>query len=174
MKIWRESKCAHLVNCGAPTACSWIPTDPCSFVVGDSAHLLLCNANSNSQTRISFAGGQSNSIVTSESGPIVVSGHEDKCIRLFDLREKCCTKAIVAHSEAVSSVDMHDNGNLLVSGGCDGSVRSWDLRTMHCLYEIPAHRRKYDQAVNVVKVHPTKTLLAAGGADSIIKLFESR
>ena len=101
---------------------------------------------------------------------VLVTAHEDKCIRMLDLRSGSCVKAIVGHTDAVTSVDIISN--CVVSGGADGSIRTWDLRNWNCLYEVSAHRRKYDEAVHVVKTH--KNLLASGGADSVIKIFESR
>ena len=80
---------------------------------------------------------------------------------------------MIAHTDAVSCLQVVGNTNLLVSGGHDGSVRCWDLRKYQCVHELPAHRRKYDESVMALSHHSGLPLLASGGADGIVKVFET-
>jgi len=75
--------------------------------------------------------------------PIVVSGHEDRYIRFFDINSGSCSFSMLSHLDAVSSLDIDPTGLVLCSGGHDGSVRLWDLASASkpCLQEFTGHRR---------------------------------
>ena len=106
--------------------------------------------------------------------PVVVSGHEDRYIRFFDINSGACSFSMIAHLDAVSSLDIDPAGLVLCSGGHDTSVRLWDIAssTRSCLQEFTAHRRKSDEGVTTVKYHPTLPgLMATGGADCIVKVY---
>ncbi|KAG0337333.1 hypothetical protein BG004_007680 [Podila humilis] len=117
---------------------------------------------------------QINSIACHPTMPVVVSGHEDRYIRFFDLNSGTCSFSMLSHLDAVSSLDIDPAGLVLCSGGQDGSVRLWDLASTNraCLQEFPGHRRRGDEGVCAVQYHPTcSKLLATGGADSVAKLW---
>lgn len=54
---------------------------------------------------------------------LVISGHEDKEIKLFDLRSNSCVKSFVGHTDSVSALANSYDGNHLISGGHDGNLR---------------------------------------------------
>jgi striatin 1/3/4 len=117
---------------------------------------------------------QINKIVCHPTMPVVVSGHEDRYIRFFDINSGACSYSMIAHLDAVSTLDIDPAGLVLCSGGHDASVRLWDIAssTRSCLQEFTAHRRKTDEGVTAVKYHPTLPgLMATGGADSIVKVY---
>lgn len=105
--------------------------------------------------------------------PVVVSAHEDRYIRFFDLNSGSCSFSMLSHLDAVSSLDIDPAGLVLCSGGHDGSVRLWDLASNRaCLQEFPGHRRRGDEGVCAVQYHKSMPkLLATGGADSVAKLW---
>ncbi|PWZ03691.1 WD40 repeat-like protein, partial [Testicularia cyperi] len=72
-------------------------------------------------------GTQINKIVTHPTLPSLISAHEDGYIRMFDLDTGACTLSMVAHLDAVTSLDIDASGLTLVSGGHDCSVRFWDI-----------------------------------------------
>jgi len=103
-----------------------------------------------------------------------MSGHEDRYIRFFDINSGECSFSMLAHLDAVSSLDIDPAGLVLCSGGHDGSVRLWDIASSSkaCLQEFTGHRRKTDEGVASVRYHPILPgLLATGGADSIVKVY---
>ncbi|KAF9950501.1 hypothetical protein BGZ72_007859 [Mortierella alpina] len=117
---------------------------------------------------------QINKVVCHPTLPLVVSGHEDRYIRFFDLNNGSCSYSMLSHLDAVSSLDIDPAGLVLCSGGHDSSVRLWDIAssTRACLQEFTGHRRKGDEGVCTVQYHPTMHgLMATGGADSIIKIY---
>lgn len=60
---------------------------------------------------------QINTLVAHPTMPLVVSGHEDKQIKFFDLRSGSCTQSMSAHTDAVAALDIDPSGSTLVSGG---------------------------------------------------------
>ncbi|KAF9926413.1 hypothetical protein BGZ67_008105 [Mortierella alpina] len=117
---------------------------------------------------------QINKVVCHPTLPLVVSGHEDRYIRFFDLNNGSCSYSMLSHLDAVSSLDIDPAGLVLCSGGHDSSVRLWDIAssTRACLQEFTGHRRKGDEGVCTVHYHPTMHgLMATGGADSIVKVY---
>ena len=122
--------------------------------------------------------------------PLLVTGHEDKRIRLFDITtgqyfiqflqeganhfliEGQCTHSMIAHLDSVTSLAIDPSGFSLVSGGHDCSIRFWDLINSHaCIQETPSHREKANEGVLSVAFHPSLPFLASAGADGVIKLY---
>mmetsp|Transcript_33522 Transcript_33522/g.58726 ORF Transcript_33522/g.58726 Transcript_33522/m.58726 type:complete len:560 (+) Transcript_33522:53-1732(+) len=194
VKVWRthpSETCLEYMNSGRtsanllknftlPTASSFhIPTSTVwygnaqKFAVGYTSKLMsLFDAESSLTSTIPYTSdaenSQANALALSQD--TVVSGHEDKCLRLFDTRMSTCAKSIVGHTDAVSCVSAGKDSQL-VSGGHDGSLRFWDTRTMQCYHEISAHRKKYDEAVTSLAHCPSMNAVMSGGADSLVKLF---
>lgn len=114
---------------------------------------------------------QPNKIIYNNSINLVISGHEDKEIKLFDINSNKWIKSFVGHTDSVSALSNTNNGYYLISGGHDGALRCWDIRKQQCLYDIPAHRKKYDEGIHFIAAHPFKNIVASCGADSNIKIF---
>lgn len=122
--------------------------------------------------------------------PIIVSGHEDRHIRFYDLksgkqgstRNKVreinayydlgeCTQSVSGHLDAVTSLNIDSTGTTMVSGGHDSSIRLWDIASKSCIQEFSAHRRKGDEGVLDVKFHKSFPWMISGGADGIVKVY---
>lgn len=123
--------------------------------------------------------------------PLLVTGHEDKYIRIFDIStggfpRDCviivthsgtlgqCTHSMLAHLDGVTCLSIDPAGFTLVSGGHDGSVRFWDiLGSKACVQDINVHREKAREGVLAVEFHQSLPFVASAGADGIIKLYSS-
>lgn len=70
-------------------------------------------------------------MVISENNKLLIAGTEDNMLKLIDLNSQKVVKTIVAHTDSVTSLMIHQrqNQSMLISGGHDGAVRAWDLRT---------------------------------------------
>jgi len=103
---------------------------------------------------------QINKIVTHPTLPLLISAHEDRFIRLYDLNTGACTHSMLGHLDSVTSLSIDPTGLILVSGGHDCSIRFWDLTgSRTCLQEITSHRYKSNQeGVLDVKFHPSSNL----------------
>jgi striatin 1/3/4 len=154
-----------------PAVVAWVDHSS-KFVVGYTQQFLaVFDSHTNERDILPYTSEQEASIYAVKTAPgLVVSGHEDRRIRFFDLNSSRCVKDLVGHTDAVTALALHQN--YLFSSSHDGSLRTWDLRTYQCLHELPAHRKKYDEAALCVASHSTLPLVASGGADSLIKFYQ--
>ncbi|KAG0043205.1 hypothetical protein BGZ83_011712 [Gryganskiella cystojenkinii] len=178
-----EAYTSGLAKLPVPTSLDFCPTDLKKMVVSYSNSVIKLFdietgkeilAFKSNETYDGTTSTQINKVVCHPTMPVVVSGHEDRYIRFFDINSGSCSFSMLSHLDAVSSLDIDPAGLVLCSGGHDGSVRLWDLAvsTRPCLQEFTGHRRKSNEGVTSVKYHPTLPgLLATGGADSIVKVY---
>jgi len=102
---------------------------------------------------------------------LVISGHEDRYIRLFDTQSGGCTYTMLAHLDSVSSLSIAPDLGTFASGGHDASLRVWDLQSRTCLQEITSHRIKAGEGVCCVKYSPSGRELASCGGDGVAKVY---
>ncbi|TFK67888.1 WD40 repeat-like protein [Pluteus cervinus] len=117
---------------------------------------------------------QINRIVSHPTMSLLVTAHEDKFIRIFDVSTGQCTYSILAHLDGVTSLSIDPAGFSLVSASHDCSIRFWDLLgSRACVQEITTHREKAREGVLDVEFHPSLPFMASAGADGVIKLYAS-
>jgi len=117
---------------------------------------------------------QINRIVSHPTMSILVTAHEDKYIRIFDITTGQCTHSMLAHLDGVTSLSIDAAGFSLVSGSHDCSVRFWDLLgSRSCVQELTTHREKAREGVLDVEYHPSLPFMASSGADGVVKLYAS-
>ncbi|KAF9902511.1 hypothetical protein BX616_001913 [Lobosporangium transversale] len=172
-----------LTKLPTPTGLDFCPTDLTKMVVSYSNAVVKLFDIESGKTILALKSDESydgttatqiNKLVCHPTMPVVISGHEDRYIRFFDINSGSCSFSMLSHLDAVSSLDIDPSGLVLCSGGHDGSVRLWDIASSgrSCLQEFTGHRRKSDEGVTSVKYHTTVPgLLATGGADSIVKVY---
>jgi striatin 1/3/4 len=123
--------------------------------------------------------------------PLLVTAHEDKYIRIFDIttgRQTLtrvsfdlltralgeCQHSMLAHLDTVTTLSIDTTGFSLVSGSHDGSIRFWDiLGSRTCVQEINAHREKSNEGTLDVEFHPSMPFIASAGADGVVKIYAS-
>lgn len=117
---------------------------------------------------------QINALASHPTMSLLVTGHEDKYIRIFDISTGQCTHSMLAHLDGVTCLSIDPAGFTLVSGGHDGSVRFWDIiGSKACVQDINVHREKAREGVLAVEFHQSLPFVASAGADGIIKLYSS-
>ncbi|KAJ7632250.1 WD40-repeat-containing domain protein [Roridomyces roridus] len=128
-------------------------------------------------TDISYDGTpatQINRIVSHPTMSLLVTAHEDKYIRIFDILTGQCTHSMLAHLDGVTSLSIDPAGFSLVSGSHDCSVRFWDLLgSRACVQEVTTHREKAREGVLDTEFHPSLPFMASAGADGVVKLYAS-
>ncbi|KAJ3286565.1 hypothetical protein HDU79_006408 [Rhizoclosmatium sp. JEL0117] len=117
---------------------------------------------------------QINKIIAHPTLPLLITAHEDRFIRFFDVNTGSCIHSMLGHQNAVTSLSIPPSSGLtFASSGHDCSIRWWDIGTRSCVQEYSTHRQKNDEGIWDVAYHPTDAeCLASGGADGIVKLFE--
>ncbi|KAG0231056.1 hypothetical protein BGW42_000532 [Actinomortierella wolfii] len=165
-----------------PTSLDFCPTDLKKLVVSYSNSVMKLFDIETGKEILKFKSDESydgtritqiNRVICHPTMPMAISAHEDRYIRFFDINTGHCSFSMLAHTDAVSSLDIDPSGLVLCSGGHDASIRYWDIvSTKTCLQEFTGHRRKGDEGVCAVKYHPTLPgVMASAGADSIVKVY---
>jgi centriolar protein POC1 len=60
---------------------------------------------------------------------LIVSGSEDKQVKLWDITTKTLIKAFTDHSLPVNSVKFHPDGTCIAAGSLDKTIKIWDVRS---------------------------------------------
>jgi WD40 repeat protein len=99
----------------------------------------------------------------SPDGTRVVSGSEDKNLRLWDAVSGACLNTLTGHSQPVWSVAFSPDGTRVVSGSQDNSLRLWDAVSGTCLNTINGHSGTIYSAV----FSPDGMRIVSGSADKV-------
>ncbi|KAN0111501.1 nuclear mRNA splicing protein [Russula decolorans] len=104
------------------------------------------------------------------SAKYVLSGGQDRVVRLWNPGLGTMIKSYSAHGYEVLSISVaHDNTKFVSSGG-DRSVFLWDVTTGNTIRRISAHLVK----INVVEFNADASVVASGSYDSTVKLWDLR
>ncbi|MBD2067173.1 NACHT domain-containing protein [Leptolyngbya sp. FACHB-671] len=107
------------------------------------------------------------SIAFSPDGKTLVSGSEDKTIKLWNANTGECQQTLLGHTNWIKSVVFSPDGRSLASGSFDQTVKLWDTETGNCLNTLQAH----SSTVTSVSFSPDGQKLASSSYDQTIKLW---
>ena len=79
------------------------------------------------------------SVAFSVDGLRVVSGSDDKTVRIWDAATGNCTAILKGHTDNVTSVAFSVDGLQVVSGSDDNTIRIWDASTGNCTAVLDGH-----------------------------------
>jgi len=74
------------------------------------------------------------SVAISPDGQTLVSGSEDKTIKIWQLNTGKLLHTLTGHSWAVQSIAISPDGNILASGSGDKTIRTWHIDTGKLLH----------------------------------------
>ncbi|CAL8072132.1 unnamed protein product [Calicophoron daubneyi] len=163
-----------------PTSVVFLQTEKDRFASGfTSGHVCLFDVETNKLLTTFQTGATATDptissvtcVVSHPQQPLVISAHEDRHIRLYDINSGKCVHAMVAHLDSVTSLSIDPQGAYLLSASHDCSIRLWNINKKTCIQEITSHRKKFGESINAVAFHPTKHYMASAGADALAKVF---
>ncbi|XXT21646.1 pentapeptide repeat-containing protein [Sorangium sp. So ce429] len=109
-----------------------------------------------------------NAVVWNELGDLLVTGHRDGSVRLWDAASGQAIRVMAGHHGAVNSLAFGADGRTLASGSDDRTVRLWDVHTGRALRALEGHGGK----VTSVAFSGDGRMLASGSSDRIVGLWE--
>ena len=68
-----------------------------------------------------------NAVQFSPDGKVVVTGSDDKTVRVWNARTGEAIHALEGHTAAVTSVSISPEGRIIASGSSDKTIRLWDM-----------------------------------------------
>jgi WD40 repeat protein len=111
-------------------------------------------------------------VAFSPDGTLIVSGSEDKTLRLWDVKTgQTIGQPMQGHENGVTSVAFSPDGSRIVSGSYDQTLRLWDARTGQ---PIGPPIRGHEDSVTSVAFSPDGGRLASGGQDSVMRLWDAK
>ncbi|KAF4567509.1 hypothetical protein EYR40_006512 [Pleurotus pulmonarius] len=104
------------------------------------------------------------------SAKYIMTGGQDRSVRLWNATSGTEVKAFTAHGYEVLSLSIaHDNAQFASSGG-DRSVFVWDVATGATTRRISGHMGK----IYTVEYNDQATVLASGSFDTTVRLWDLR
>jgi WD40 repeat protein len=145
---------AAMLACLCLTAGAFAEGKPKTEIVPQIAHLHSVNA-----------------VAFSPDGARVLSGSDDKTIKLWDVATGALLRTFAGHSDRVTSVAFSPDGTHVLSGSWDGT-KLWDVATGALLRSFQGHTG----AVTSVAFSPDGTRVLSGSAgnnDKTLKLWDA-
>jgi serine/threonine protein kinase len=107
-------------------------------------------------------------LAVTPDGKTLVSGGEDKTIKIWDFATGKLQKTLTSHQKRVTFTAITPNGKTLVSASSDGTIKIWDLST----YQLQKTLEGHTDEVNKIAINYDGTLIVSAGKDKKIKIWD--
>ena len=116
-----------------------------------------------------FQGHKSNvtCVLFSADGKRILSGSEDKTIKLWEINSQKSIKTFAGHQRDVNSVVFSTDEKIILSGSSDFTIRLWDICTGHVINTLKGHTNSVTSAI----FSSDETFILSGSMDSSVKLW---
>ena len=109
------------------------------------------------------------SVAISSDNTFIISGSEDKTIRIWDVESAECIKILEGHTSRVQSIALSKNNQFVVSGSFDKTVRLWDRGTGESIKTFCGH----SYFVTSVDISPNnKYIVSSGCEDKTARIWD--
>ncbi|CAG0914381.1 unnamed protein product [Notodromas monacha] len=106
----------------------------------------------------------------SHSGPFLVSGGRDKCIKVWDITVGLSLFSLLGHDNWVRGIVFHPGGKYLLTASDDKTVRVWHLAHKRCTKVHVAHAH----FCTTLDMHRSMPIVITGSVDQSVKVWECR
>ncbi|KAG5937807.1 transcriptional regulatory protein rco1 [Claviceps pazoutovae] len=107
------------------------------------------------------------SLCFSADGRYLVTGSQDKLVRVWDIATKTIRHTLSGHEQDIYSVNMTDDGKLIASGAEDKTVRIWDVEKGSCTLTLTA-----GDGITCVAISPDSQYVAASCLDNNVYVWD--
>lgn len=152
---------------GSVTSVAWAPSGLRLAVAHGEGVSILSTSTFRERVRLLDL-GKPRAVAFSSDGALVVTGSDDRGVRVWDAATGALLQTFKEHTGEVTSVAFSPNGKMLASGAKDSTVRVWDLTKNVILRVFTEHTND----VNSVAFSPDSKRLASGSADNTVRVWD--
>ncbi|WP_372368674.1 protein kinase [Candidatus Uabimicrobium sp. HlEnr_7] len=127
------------------------------------------NTTTQKPSYINYTGHTSpvNSIVISNDGKWLISGSDDKTIRLWSLKTRKVVTVLAGHNSSILKVAISPQGQFIASGSSDKTIRIWNMGKNKAIFVLFGHK----EPVTFVKFHPQGRSIVSASQDRTTRLW---
>ncbi len=127
-------------------------------------------ATSDAQLLCSFTGHTHivRSLILSPDGKVLISGSQDKTIKIWHLETQKLIYTLKGHTDGVQALALSPNGQIIASGSADKTIKLWHLQTGELLATFTGH----SHTVTAVAFSHSGDLLVSASLDKTIKIWQ--
>lgn len=111
--------------------------------------------------------GAIRAVSISVNSKLLLSGGDDKTLRVWDIQNHTCFKVIKGHTNAIFSVQFNQEGTKAISGSGDRTVQLWDVESGECIKIFTGHTG----SVTAVAYSADERFIISGSYDKTIRLW---
>ena len=152
-------------------------------------YLTIINANKNAETYFYFQqqlnkvdeinlvsiDKEISSTVFESEGNLIVTGHKNGMVRVWDLTSNQCVRRFAGHHSEVRGIDISPNGNRIASIGQDNQIFVWDTSSGKVLLQskLPLYESNEDKDLPSLSIHfsPDGNYAITSGGDGVIYIW---
>ena len=112
-----------------------------------------------------------NSIDISPDGSFLVSGSDDRHIKLWEVTTGKVFRTLNNENYCVYAVAISPDGLIIASGDYFNNIQLWDVNSGHKICTLKGHKGLF-AGVNSLSFSPDGRILASAGGDKTIKLWD--
>jgi WD40 repeat protein len=109
---------------------------------GDNGAVILWEATTRKQLRLTGHSRPVSSVAFSPNGEMLASGGWDKIVIVWDVRTGKQVTSLQGHTGSVNSVAFSPDGSMLASGSDDKIVILWDAKTYQQVASLTGHKKE--------------------------------
>lgn len=114
------------------------------------------------------------SVCFSPDGQYLVSGAEDKTVKVWDMHSRELKHSFQGHELDIYSLDFSSDSRFIVSGSGDGKTKIWNMETGLCDYTLGNEEIGPKEGVTSVAISPDGKYVAAGSLDCVVRLWDTQ
>ena len=107
-------------------------------------------------------------VALSSDGTMVVSGSDDKTLKVWNLAAGKALRTLEGHEGAVTAVALSEDASIAVSASADRTLRVWDVATGKSLRVLQGHTRP----VQAVALSADGKIAVSGAGDRTLKVWD--
>ena len=111
-------------------------------------------------------------IAFSTNGKYLVSGSNDRTVRLWDLQTGQLIRLLKGHKQRVKCIQISENGKLIISASADNTLKIWEIATGNCIRTIKTSQHS-KTVLNAIAINSDLSIIATGSTSrqGTIKLW---